>query len=140
MSVSGKSLVAACATAALTYATGSFGASMSDVPPPLQKIAKCMLIVLNQTPGVTEAKLDVVDGDGWVHPYLEYLSPPNANGETITIHFEAAKSAQNPGTYLFRTKLVKVFQQGEPGPNFWSTGPLAQEWQSDCNVRVVVDW
>ncbi len=133
-------LGAVCALTATGLATGSVGASMNDVPQSLQKSAQCMLTVLKQTPGVAQISLGVVNSAGWVHPYLEYLSAPNAYGERITIRFEAEKSRKEPGTYTFKTKLKNVLVQGESGPNFWGTGPLTTKWQSDCKIGTHVDW
>jgi hypothetical protein len=135
-----KSFVIACAALACAVATPSTAASLKDVDPQVLKDAQCMVAVLKKEPGIDEAKLGVKTSDGWVHPYVEYRTFADKNGDQQVIRFEALRGAlgESKKDYYFETVLFGLIAAGQGAPNDWGASALIDKWKAECGVDATI--
>jgi len=115
----------------------SANASVADVPSALLENARCMLRVLRNTSGVSQAKLGISTSQGWTHPYLEYRADEDASWEQPT-RFNVDKP-EDPASsrYVFVAVLPGVFDRGS-GPDTHVTKNVAQRWKAQCGVDALI--
>ncbi len=119
-------LSAAILIAATLISANALSAPVKTVPPDLQKAADCMYGVLKKEPGFEKAKLGVYESEGFVLPYIQYLSPADKLGRRITVSFGAEVSCAtlnrsynccaDKDRYCFLALLNGLSSTTDPGP------------------------
>lgn len=139
-----KQLSAAIMVAAALVSTNAFSASVKGMPPDLQKAADCMYGILKKEPGFEKTKLGMYESEGFLLPYIQYLSPPDGLGRRITVTFgaEASCTALNRSynccmekdRYCFTALLNGLSSTSDPGPPDGDANVLIRKWNAACNV------
>ena len=95
-----------------------------------------MLIVLNETPGVTDAKLGVsLDYEGKARPYLEYRASETPSWTYVErVEIDRARDDPARGPFWFMVTLPGL--QGPPRPLV--SGNVMQGWKVRCGVNTVI--
>ena len=120
---------AICAVAVITL---PIRAPANEASPALLRAEECMLVVLNETPEVSDAKLGIDDHnyDEGLRPYLQFRAPESPTW-TYTAKFYL-QPRHNPiqGPFEFMATL-----SGLGAPRYLATGIVGQQWKTRCGVK-----
>ena len=122
-------LVAACLVAASSCP--SFGASLTDRPPPslLRENVECMVRTLKAMPEINTVKSEVARFGGMPSAFVQYRDRSNA-GQGATIRFET-RGLDPP--FAFLTAMGGLHTPGT-ALNDYGVRRIERAWKVRCNV------
>jgi hypothetical protein len=112
----------------------------NEASPALLRAEECMLVVLNETPGITEGKLGISTFKGQPFPYVEYRAAEGASWEQPTRFDLHAPHDPNRGPFSFWGLVPGICPAlpGENCPDIHVTQDVVKGWKSRCGVAAVV--